>query len=70
MKNDKGKRIPYEYSVNLIELSLTALRIRNTLEKVIPFGILLDKLFSYILEILFSHRIFKFDRKLFNFDWE
>lgn len=49
MKNDKGKKIPYEYSVNLIELSLTALRIWSwyTIEKIIPFGILLDKLFSY-----------------------
>lgn len=47
MKNDKGKKIPYEYSVNLMDISLTALRIWYTIEKVIPFGILLDKLFSY-----------------------
>lgn len=43
MKTDKGKKIPYESS----ELSLTALRIWYTIEKVKPFGILLEKLFSY-----------------------
>lgn len=47
MKIHKGKKIPFEYFENLIELFLTALRIWYTIKKVIPFGILLDKLFSH-----------------------
>lgn len=38
MKNDKGKRFLMNI-VNLMDISLTALRIWYTIEKVIPFGI-------------------------------